>query len=86
MINWLETTAEQWPYRVKFYKTNIYGKATDNTDPTGIEDVVSENSNKVATDNNVYSLTGQIVRQGTTSLDGLAEGIYIVNGKKVLKK
>lgn len=86
MINWLETTAEQWPYRVKFYKTNIYGKATDNTDPTGIEDVVSENSDKAATVNNVYSLTGQIVRKGTTSLEGLPEGIYIVNGKKVLKK
>lgn len=86
MINWLETTAEQWPYRVKFYKTNIYGKATDNTDPTGIEDVVSENSYKAATVNNVYSLTGQIVRKGTTSLEGLPEGIYIVNGKKVLKK
>ena len=86
MINWGESTAEQWPYRVKFYKTNVYGKTTDNTDPTGIEDIVSENSGNTVTDNNVYSLTGQKVRQGTTSLEGLPEGIYIVNGKKILNK
>lgn len=31
----------------------------------------------------VYNLQGQAVRRGTTSLDGLARGMYIVNGKKV---
>lgn len=31
---------------------------------------------------NVYTLHGQLVRQGSASLDGLDRGIYIVNGKK----
>lgn len=31
----------------------------------------------------VYNLQGQAVRRGTTSLDGLPRGMYIVNGKKV---
>ncbi|MBO5428323.1 MAG: hypothetical protein J5996_07835 [Prevotella sp.] len=31
----------------------------------------------------VYNLQGQAVRRGTTSLEGLARGMYIVNGKKV---
>lgn len=34
---------------------------------------------------NVYDLNGRLIRQGTTSLDGLPHGIYIVGGKKVAK-
>jgi uncharacterized protein YjdB len=34
----------------------------------------------------VYDLSGRKVRNQVTSLDGLPSGIYIVNGKKVLKK
>ena len=85
MINWLETTAEQWPYKVKFHQTNLYGKANNNTFPTAIESIESDGAKRIV-DNNVYSLTGQKVRQGTTSLEGLPEGIYIVNGKKILNK
>jgi len=36
--------------------------------------------------NNVYSIDGRIVRRGTTSLDGLTRGLYIINGKKYLVK
>ena len=32
----------------------------------------------------IYSLTGQIIRKGARSLDGLPSGIYVVNGKKVV--
>ena len=35
---------------------------------------------------NVYSVTGQIVRQNSTSLMGLPRGIYIVKGKKYFVK
>ena len=35
---------------------------------------------------NVYSVTGQLVRQNSTSLVGLPKGIYIVNGKKYFVK
>lgn len=37
-------------------------------------------------DGNVYNLNGQVVRKNATSLEGLAKGIYIVNGKKVSVK
>ena len=57
----------------------------DNT--TGIDAVVSDPSSasvKAHTGAGVYNLNGQLVRPGT-SLDGLPNGIYIVNGKKVKK-
>ena len=34
----------------------------------------------------VYDLSGRKVLHQVTSLDGLSDGIYIVNGKKILKK
>lgn len=34
---------------------------------------------------NVYDLNGRLIRQGSTSLEGLPRGIYIVGGKKVLR-
>ena len=33
----------------------------------------------------VYDLSGRKVRHQVTSLDGLPKGIYIVNGKKIMK-
>ena len=49
-------------------------------DGTGISSVS-------VTDNifDVYDMSGRKVRTATTSLDGLLKGIYIVNGKKVMK-
>ena len=34
----------------------------------------------------VYDMRGHRVLQGVTSLDGLPAGVYIVNGKKMLKR
>ena len=34
----------------------------------------------------VYSLSGVLVKRGTTSLEGLPSGIYVVNGSKVVIK
>lgn len=51
----------------------------DNT-PTGINQVETV---KEALQGKVYNLNGQLVG---TSTDGLAKGIYIVNGKKVIIK
>lgn len=34
----------------------------------------------------VFNMQGQVVREGTTSLDGLDKGMYIVNGKKYVVK
>lgn len=71
---------EQWPYRVMFNYTNLQGKP--NVMPSGIMDVEADHPRP--NDNNVRSISGQIVRHGTLSLDGLPHGVYIVNGKKVL--
>ena len=57
----------------------------DNT--TAIEDVEADpifSNAKAAYADGVYNLYGQRVRNGS-SLEGLPEGIYIVNGKKVKK-
>lgn len=54
-------------------------------DPTGISSPKAEADNKV----NVYSMTGMMLRRGVSSknaLDGLPRGMYIVGGKKVVKK
>jgi hypothetical protein len=53
----------------------------DDDETTGIEE------NVVAVEPfDVYDLSGRKVLHQVTSLDGLPEGIYIVNGKKVLFK
>ena len=53
----------------------------DDDELTGIEE------NVVAVEPfDVYDLSGRKVLHQVTSLDGLADGIYIVNGKKMLKK
>ncbi len=78
-LSWSEeSVAEQWPYRVKLHQTNIYGQPNNNTYPTGMEDV--EIAETTQDGGNVYSISGHIVRRGTTSL----EGLYIVAGKKVM--
>lgn len=74
---------EQWPYKVKLYQTNVYGNTNNNSFPVGIDNIMAGN-NITPNDNNIYSLSGQIVRKGTNSLEGLRPGIYILNGKKVM--
>jgi len=54
----------------------------DDDETTGIKQL---NENTVEPFD-VYDLRGQKVRNKVTSMDGLPEGIYIVNGKKVLNK
>ena len=48
---------------------------------TGIQTVVMNNGDTF----DVYNLSGRKVKSKTTSLDGLPHGIYIINGKKVMK-
>lgn len=52
---------------------------------TGVDQIEIETPNET-TDNNVYSMNGQIVRKNSTSLAGLAQGVYLVNGKKHIVK
>ena len=55
---------------------------------TGIEEVTERltESPAVAEPFDVFDLGGHKVLHQVTSLDGLPDGIYIVNGKKILKK
>ena len=56
----------------------------DDDNVTGIENLEEA---PVATEPfDVYDLSGRKVRHQVNSLDGLPDGIYIVNGKKILKK
>lgn len=48
---------------------------------TGISNVETENAQF-----NVYNISGQMVQKNASSLNALPKGIYIVNGKKVVKK
>lgn len=41
--------------------------------------------NNAKTSFNVYNINGQLLQSGTTDLNGLPHGIYIVNGKKMLR-
>ena len=56
----------------------------DDDDVTGIEDM--NETPALAEPCDVYDLSGRKVLDQVTSLDGLPEGVYIVNGKKILKK
>ena len=86
-LSWNEEgQTEQWPYRVKFYQTNVFGKANNNTFPVGISDLQPDVSATSAPDmDGVFTTSGQRLRAGT-SLDGLPSGLYIVGGRKVLKR
>ncbi|MBR5325033.1 MAG: hypothetical protein IKU49_00915 [Prevotella sp.] len=55
--------------------------------PDGVTSIKGMNENSAITGPfDVYDLRGLKVRHQVNSLDGLPDGIYIVNGRKVLKK
>jgi len=56
----------------------------DDDEVTGIDEI--EESSAVIEPFDVYDLSGRKVLNGVTSLDGLPNGIYIVNGKKIMRK
>lgn len=55
----------------------------DDDELTGLKELESP---AVVEPFDVYDLSGRKVLHQVTSLDGLSEGVYIVNGKKILKK
>jgi|GEM_PF-1979568 hypothetical protein len=70
-------------------KANPGAKYTFNIDGinesvTAIQNINADGNTDIATSNTVYNLNGQVVRTNATSLEGLAKGIYIVNGKKYI--
>lgn len=57
----------------------------DENETTGIDEIDMTPASVCKAQQNVYSLDGQLVHKGL-SVEGLAKGIYIVNGKKVIIK
>lgn len=62
----------------------------DDSETTGILNAVLGNDtaegNVGSGNGNVYNINGQLVRRASDGIDGLAKGIYIVNGKKFIVK
>ena len=67
----------QMPF-IDYFHLNFYGKQ----DPTAITSLVSS---EVKAPAGIYNLKGQLVRRSTTT-EGLAKGLYIINGHKVVIK
>ena len=63
-----------------------YGATTDGEITVNLTKQVTDGIREIraATSMNVYTLNGVLVRANVTTLDGLPDGVYIVNGKKVL--
>lgn len=89
---WYHVTSD---YAVKGFRAWIEAKnvsndikfdidGVDGGDLTDIDGI--ENDLNVNTDNKVYNMNGQLVRNGSASLEGLPKGVYIVNGKKYIVK
>lgn len=51
---------------------------------TAIYDIQATDNMKPA--NGIYSTDGRLIRKNTTSTEGLAKGVYVINGKKVVIK
>ena len=81
-----QVTSEVFSHEVaagRFIKyIDVYTSSTLPEAPDAINAVKTD----LVKSNNVYSIDGRVVRRGTTSLDGLSRGLYIVNGKKYLVK
>lgn len=87
-----ESTDEETSTSVLYFTIDgsVDGTLNDNV-PSAIERILNDNGSSVSatgsakTDNRVYSLSGQLVREGN-SLDGLAKGVYLLNGQKYIVK
>lgn len=58
---------------------------TTDIDDVNFGDVISENGT-LSTVSNIYSVSGQLVRANASSTEGLPQGVYVVNGKKIIVK
>lgn len=63
----------------------INGVEAGGSETTGIaEAIIAPAENAIR--GNIYTLSGQLVRQNATTTEGLAKGIYVSNGKKFVVK
>lgn len=77
---WLEPVNGPSNVNVQFSIDGVIDGDTTNS-IEGIENDINSKAN-----NKVYNMNGQLVRNGSTSLEGLPKGVYIVNNKKYIVK
>ncbi len=77
---WLEPVNDPTNVNVQFSIDGVIDGDTTNS-IEGIENDINSKAN-----NKVYNMNGQLVRNGSTSLEGLPKGVYIVNNKKYIVK
>ena len=79
-ISWSEeSTVEQWPYRVKFHQTNVYGQANNNTYPDNSGEDPEYSEQHAAGGQTYFDITNAMAPWlSTVSLQE-----YAVNGFKV---
>lgn len=68
------------------FGVTIDGVTDDATQIIGLFDDGSDYNARQSAPTGVYDLSGRLVRQGSTSLDNLPKGLYIVDGRKVVVK
>lgn len=93
------TVANPMPsYRAYFYNesgTEVLAKSMSLMEASGMADVELGAMDVISTDistvidnrtdnGHVYNMQGQVVRSGSTDLNGLPKGIYVVNGRKTV--
>lgn len=75
---------------LRAYITLAGGTSADDVTITVKDNVVDgiRNINNAAADKvgNIYSVDGMLIKKKATSTEGLAKGVYVVNGKKVVVK
>lgn len=77
---WLEPVNGPSNVNIQFSIDGVIDGDTTNS-IEGIENDINSKAN-----NKVYNMNGQLVRNGSTSLEGLPKGVYIVNNKKYIVK
>ena len=77
---WLEPVNGPSNVNVQFSIDGVIDGDTTNS----IEGIENDTNSKA--NNKVYNMNGQVVRNSSTSLEGLPKGVYIVNNKKYIVK
>ncbi len=67
------------------YSLDGVEETVDGSSATSIDNVIDDSKEALTISGNIYTLGGQLVKANATSLDGLASGIYVVGGKKIVK-
>ncbi len=67
------------------YSLDGVEETVDGSEATSIDNVIDDSKEALTISGNIYTLGGQLVKANATSLDGLASGIYVVGGKKIVK-